>query len=229
MNTRQGILRFLLYAIGVTLVTGLVVWSAENTPDGLALARPVPGSSLTTTEFSLLELLQHLLLLFCALIFGWIAFRDRLRRPLALGFASIFVICLIRELDFFLDRYLIDNLWPAIAALLTVVSGVYLFRHWRRVEAGWHRSWPSAGLAIVIAGLILLVIFTQLLSRQTVWEATLGEDYVRAAVLAFEELSELGAYLVIALGSLEFLYTWSRLPETRRLDRPRRIRRRSPR
>jgi len=220
VSTRQGILRFLGYAFGTALVSGFVMWSAENSSDGLGLLRPVPGSSMTTTEFSLLELIQHLLLLLCLLIFVWIALRDRLRRPLAVAFAGIFAVCLIRELDFFFDRYMLDNLWPVIAALTTVVIGVYLFRHRRRVEAGWQRSWPSAGLAIVIAGLILLVVFTQLLSRQSVWLPTLGDDYVRTALLGFEELSELGAYLVIAIGSIEFLYTWSRLPETRSMDRP---------
>ena len=226
MNTRQGILRFLVYAIAIGLVTALVMWRAETSSDGLGLLRKVPGSRMTTTEFSLLESVQHLLLLVCLLIFAWIALRDRLRRPLAVAFAGIFAVCLVRELDFFFDRYVLDNLWPVFAALITVLTGVYLFRHRRRVEAGWQRSWPSAGLAMVIAGMILLVVFTQLLSRQSVWVPTLGDDYVRAALLGFEELSELGAYLVIAIGSVEFLYTWSRLPETRSMDRPSRKRRR---
>jgi len=226
MSTRQGILRFLGYAIFIGLITGLVMWRAETSPDGLGLQRPVPGSRITTTEFTLLELIQHLLLLICLLVFLWIALRDRLRRPLAIAFAGLFAVCLVRELDFFFDRYLLDNLWPVIAALTTVVTGVYLFRHRSRLEAGWQRSWPSAGLAMVIAGLILLVVYTQLLSRQSVWLPTLGDDYVRASLLGFEELSELGAYLVIAIGSIEFLYTWSRLPETRSMDRPSRKRRR---
>ena len=63
------------------------------------------------------------------LIFAWIALRDRLRRPLALAFAGLFAVCLVRELDFLFDRYLLDNLWPVFAALITVVVGVYLFRH----------------------------------------------------------------------------------------------------
>ena len=72
----------------------------------------------------------------------------------------------------------------------------------------------------------MLLIFTQILAKESVWQPTLGAGYLRAAVLAFEELSELGAYLIIAIGSCEFLYTWSRLPETRTMDNPR-VRRRS--
>ncbi len=228
VTTLQGIGRFLLYALLVALVAGLVVWSAEHSADGLGLVKQVPGSqSRSTTEFSLVENIQHLLLLVCSVIFFWISLRDRLRRPLAIALASLFLIGLVREIDFFLDHYAVDNLWQVLAALLTVISGVYLYRHRRRLEAGWQRSWPSAGLAMIIAGVILLAIFAQLLARQTVWLPTLGDGYLRVAVLAFEELMELGAYLVITIGSIEFLYTWSRLPETRAVGRsPRRWTRR---
>lgn len=153
MDTLQGIVRFLMYALGAALIVGFIVWSAQNGADGLGLARPVTaGARATTTGFSRVEFVQHLLLLGCVLVFTWIAARDRLRRPLAIALAALFLIGLIRELDFFFDRFVVDNFWPVLAALIAAVTVVYLFRHRRRLEAGWHRSWPSAGLAIVIAG-----------------------------------------------------------------------------
>ena len=79
---------------------------------------------------------------------------------------------------------------------------------------------------MLMAGFILLIPFTQILVREELWQLTLGDQYARAAMLAFEELAELGAYLVITIGTLEFLYAWSRLPQTREMDRPRRPRRR---
>ena len=153
MDTLQGIVRFLMYALGAALIVGFIVWSAQNGADGLGLARPVTaGARATTTGFSRVEFVQHLLLLGCVLVFTWIAARDRLRRPLAIALAALFLIGLIRELDFFFDRFVVDNFWPVLAALIAAGTVVYLFRHRRRLEAGWHRSWPSAGLAIVIAG-----------------------------------------------------------------------------
>jgi hypothetical protein len=56
------------------------------------------------------------------------------------------------------------------------------------------------------------------------WAATLDVADATSAASVFEELGELAAYLVILIGSLEFLHGWSRLPQTRRMDRPRRRR-----
>ncbi len=227
MSLRLGIGRFGVYTVLVAFVAYAVYWAAINDPDGLRLAvNPAADPSQVTSEFSLLEGLHNAALIVCAAIFGWVAARDRLRRPLGIACASVFLVGLVRECDFQLDLYAADNVWQVIAALIIAVSGVYLARHRRRLVSGWQRSWPSAGLAIVIAGCLILVPVAQALGQKELWQATLGESYSVAAVIAFEELAELGGYLLLLVGSIEFLYTWSRLPKTRELDRPRRYRRR---
>ncbi|MDJ0927187.1 MAG: hypothetical protein QNJ73_05995 [Gammaproteobacteria bacterium] len=232
MSTRLGILRFVGYALFAAAIALLVYEAGLRNPDGLQLASKYAGpagATLTTTEHSLVETLQNLLLAFCALAFAWVALRDRLRRPLAILFMVSFMLCLLRELDFFLDYNVADNFWQVLAGLIGAPAGVYLTRHRHRLIAGWQRSWPSAGLAMLMAGFILLIPFTQILVREELWQLTLGDLYTRTAMLAFEELAELGAYIVIAIGTMEFLYAWSRLPQTREMDRPRRpVRRRKP-
>ncbi len=231
MNTRLGILRYVGYTLIVAAVVWLVYSDGVRDPQGLGLAIQVDSGAatrLTTTEYSLVEQLQNLLLAGCVLLFAWVALRDRLRRPMAVMFMVLFILALVHELDFFFDRLVADNVWQALSGLIVAPAAVYLLRHRARLIAGWQRSWPSAGLAMVMAGLIVLVPFTQLLARPPLWAATMGEHDQRAAMLAFEEMSELGGYLLIAIGSLEFLYAWSRLPKTREMDRPRR-RRRQPR
>jgi len=227
MSALAGLVRYLGLALLVACVAAVVLFVAVELPGGLQLSVPVaPSSDLTTSEFSLIENLQNLLLLFCAAIFAWVASRDRLRRPMAVGFSAMFLLFLIRELDYFLDVYVVDNLWQVLAAIVAAVAGVYVFRHRRRVELGWRRSWPSAGLGMLFGGLFLLLIFAQIVATDALWRAMLGDGYLREAKLAAEELMELGAYLVITVGSLEFLHGWSRLPKTRTMDRPRRRRRR---
>ena len=214
MSTRAGILRFLGYALLVGGVSGLTVFLATRfaSPGGVSA-----GDVIKEVELALL--------VSCAAIFTWIALRDRLRRPLALVFVALFGFALIRELQDFLDRLIADNFWQASAALLLAIAGVYEYRHSQRLVAGWQRSWPSAGLAILLAGLLLFTVFTQILSLPAIWQASLGADYTREAVRTFRELATLGTYLIITVGSLEFLYAWSRLPQTREMDRPRRRRR----
>jgi len=218
---KKVLFRYLAYALGVSLVTMLIMLLGARLPGGLQFDREVSG--MVTSELSPVELLQNLLLIFCASVFGWIAFRDRLRRPMAVGFGMLFIIFLIRELDFFLDVYLLDNLWQVLCAVLLSVVVVYGVRNHDRYSQGWRRSWPSAGLALIIGGVILLIPFAQLIGHEALWNIILDDDYVRVVKVASEELIELGAYAIITIGTVEFLYSWSRLPRTRNIDaRPRR-------
>jgi hypothetical protein len=220
---RKVLFRYLAYALGVFAGTVLIMVLALSLPGGLQFDRVVSG--MPTSELSPVELLQNLLLLFCAGAFGWIAYRDRLRRPMAIGFSMLFAAFLIRELDFFLDVFLLDNLWQVLCATLLSVALVYGARNHYRYGQGWRRSWPSPGLALIIGGIILLIPFAQLIGHEALWKLILGEAYVRVIKVAAEEFIELGAYTMITLGTIEFLYSWSRLPRTRNIDaRPRRRR-----
>jgi hypothetical protein len=215
-------IRYLFYALVVMLVTSSLLVLAYVMPGSLQFDRMVPGIDVPTSEFSPVELLQNMLLLGCSGVFCWIAFRDRLRRPMAVAIAAMFGACLIRELDFFLDFYLIDNLWQVLCALILTVALVYVGRNRDRFAQGWRRSWPSAGLAMIMGGLILLVPYAQLMGHGPLWQNMMGDDYVRVVKVITEEFIELGAYGMMAIGSAEFLFAWSRLPRTRTLHSQRR-------
>jgi hypothetical protein len=218
--------RYSLYALLVAGATALLIYLAGRLPDGLAFELYIPSLNIVTSEFSPVEILQNLLLIFCICLFGWIASRDRLRRPFALGFCALFTIFLVRELDYFMDFYGVDNLWQVLCASLLAITLVYLGRHRHRFEQGLRRSWPSTGLAIILVSFILLIPFAQLVGHNALWEQILGDSYVRVIKVAVEEFIELGAYALLAIGSIEFLYSWSRLPQTRILHARVRLRRR---
>lgn len=213
------LLRYLFYAVVAAAIASALLWSALRWPGGSLLNFVVDSAdTLGTTEFSPVEQLQNLLLLIYGGIFAWVAARDRLRRPLAIGFVALFLVGFIRELDYFLDRYLVDNLWQVLCVIVLAPTSVYIYRHRKRFLLGWHRTWPSTGLAIVIAGIVLLAPYTQIASNETFWQAIMGDSYARVAKLAAEELMELGAYLLIGAGIMEFLYSWSKLPDTRTMN-----------
>lgn len=220
---RKVFFRYLAYALGVVTCTIAIMLLAAQLPGGLQFERTIAGIDIPTSELSPVELLQNMLLIFCASAFGWIASRDRLRRPMAMGFSMLFIIFLVRELDFFLDFFLLDNLWQVLCALLLSVTIVYCARNHYRYVQGWRRSWPSAGLALIIGGIILLIPFAQLIGHEALWKTIMGDEYMRVVKIASEEFIELGAYMIITIGTIEFLYAWSRLPRTRNIDaRPRR-------
>jgi hypothetical protein len=219
---RKIIIRYLGYGLLVMAVTSAMLGLAYWLPGSLQFDRLVPGINVRTSEFSPVELLQNVLLLWCLAAFGWIALRDRLRRPLTVAFAAMFGVFLVRELDFFLDFYVIDNLWQVLCAVILSVALVYIGRHRERLEQGWRRSWPSAGLALILGGVILLLPYAQLIGHGPLWQGIMGDNYVRVVKVIVEEFIELGAYGLMAIGSAEFLYAWSRLPRTRTLHSQRR-------
>jgi len=74
--------------------------------------------------------------------------------------------------------------------------------------------------------MLLLIPYSLIVGNESLWQAIMGDAYARVAKMAAEEFIELGGYLLIFIGSIEFLYTWARLPETRSLNtRPRRRKR----
>ena len=221
------LLRYFAYATLIAGAAAGLLWVALRWPGGLLLNFVVgEEDTLGTSEFSPVEQLQHLLLLLSAGIFAWVAIRDRLRRPMCVGFIALFLIGFIRELDFFLDRYATDNLWQVLCTIVLALATVYIYRHRKRYLIGWRRTWPSVGLAIIFGGMLLLIPYSLIVGNESLWQAIMGDAYARVAKMAAEEFIELGGYLLIFIGSIEFLYTWVRLPETRSLDtRPRRRKR----
>ena len=219
------LLRYFAYATVIAGVAAGLIWVALRWPGGLLLNIVVgEGDTQGTSEFSPVEQLQLLLLLISSSIFAWIAIRDRLRRPMCAGFIALFLIGFIRELDFFLDRYGTDNLWQVLCTLLLALATVYIYRHRKRFSVGWRRTWPSSGLAMIVGGMLLLIPYSLIVGNELLWQAIMGDAYARVAKMAAEEFIELGAYLLILIGSIEFLYTWAQLPETRDLDAHRRRR-----
>jgi hypothetical protein len=211
---QKVLLRYLAYTFAVFLGMTLIIAVVSRVPGGLGFDRSVSGGP-RTSEFSPVELLQNVLLIFSAASFAWVAQRDRLRRPMALSLTFLMLVCLVRELDFFLDFYLVDNLWQVLCGLLISFALVYGIRQRSRLVQGWKRSWPSAGLALIMGGFIMIVPFAQMVGNGALWEGILGDNYVRVVKVAAEEFAELGGYALIALGTVEFLYAWSRLPRKR--------------
>ncbi|MBT8422635.1 MAG: hypothetical protein HKN56_00170 [Gammaproteobacteria bacterium] len=209
-------LRFFSYALVTFVIVVLMLSIADRVPGGLDFEHVVDGIEAPTSEFSPVEILQNLLLLISAGCFLLVAWIDRLRRPMAASIAALMLASLIRELDFFLDFYVVDNLWQALCVALVSAGIVYGMRNRQRFVQGWKRSWPSAGLALIMGGYILLIAFAQLVGHGPLWQAVLAENYLRVVKVAAEEFVELGAYIIIMIGTVEFLWAWSRLPRKRK-------------
>lgn len=197
--------RYLLYFLLIALITWLLTQLEVAYPGSLRLHQFVDDSDvLGTSEFSPIEMMQPLLLLICGLLMTWVAQNCPSQRPLAILFGGLTLTFIVRELDYFLDRYVADNAWQLLIGVAGSLVIVYTFRQRRRLLIALARIWPSPGLALLFAGAVILFAFVQLVGHEPLWQAILGDQYRRVAKLAIEEFIELIGYLLWLVGAIEY-------------------------
>ena len=209
-------IRYLLYFLLVAAITAIFTQIEIAYPGSLRLlVFESDGDLLGTSEYSPVEMVQPLILIVCGLLMAWVASNFTLQRPVAFSFGGLALAFMIRELDYFFDRYLVQNLWPALIVLAGALVIVYTYRQRKRLSIALGRLWPSPALTMLFAGAIVLFVFVRMVGYEPFWEAILGEHYERIAVLAVEELVELLGYLFWLIGTVEYTYEVRSMPARR--------------
>lgn len=200
-------IRYALYFLGMALLTGLLTQIEVWAPGSLRLQVFVhPGDTFGTSEYSPVEMIQVVILLICGALYTWVAARCPSQRPIAILFGGLAAVFTVRELDYFLDRYVADNFWQVMTAVLGALLIVYILRHRRRFRVAWLRVWPSPGITLLFAGAAVLFAFVRLVGHEPLWMAILGDGYVRIVTLAVEELFEMAGYYCWLIGTVEYTY-----------------------
>ncbi len=165
-----------------------------------------PGEQFGTSEFSPIELIQPIIIAVCGGLMIWVAEYCPTQRPIAIPFGGLALAFMIRELDYFLDKFLVDNLWQVLIGIPGAFVLVYTYRARKRLKIAWARIWPSPGIAFLFAGAVILFSFVQFVGHEPLWVALLGDNYVRVAKLAVEEFIELVGYFLWLVGTIEYTY-----------------------
>ena len=200
-------LRYLLYFFAIAFVTWAITQLELASPGALKLhVLTSPNDTYGTSEFSPVEIIQAIILFACGVIMAWVARYCPSQRPLAILFGGLALAFLIRELDFFLDRYLADNLWQVLVAIAAALVIAYTYRHHKRLNIALARIWPSPALALLFAGAVILFAFVRLVGHEPLWQSILGEHYLRITKLAIEEFIELVGYFLWMVGTIEYAF-----------------------
>ncbi|MGB5333188.1 MAG: hypothetical protein WBM80_12010 [Woeseiaceae bacterium] len=198
-------LRYVLYFISIALVTLALTQMEIASPGSLKLHVVVAESDIYgTSEFSPVEIIQAIILGICGLIMLWVARHCPSQRPIAFGFGGLALVFLIRESDYFLDRFLADNLWQVLVAIVGSLLIAYTYRHRKRLTIALARIWPSPGLTLLFAGAAILFAFVPLVGHEPLWQSILGNAYQRVVKLAIEEVIELMGYYLWMIGTIEY-------------------------
>ena len=146
-------IRYLAYFVGIAFVTWAIMQFELASPGGLKLHVVVSdGDVFGTSEFSPVEIVQAIILFTCGSIMAWVAKYCAPQRPLAILFGGLALVFIIRESDYFLDRFVIDNFWQVLVAIVGAFVIAYTYRHRRRLQIALARIWPSPGMTLLFAG-----------------------------------------------------------------------------
>lgn len=199
--------RYIAYFVGIALLTWLLTQLEISFPGSLRLhVITNAADQIGTSEFSPIETIQPIIIAACGMLMLWVAEYCPSQRPIAIPFGGLALAFMIRELDYFLDLYLIDNLWQVLIGIPAAFVIVYTYRARKRLKIAWARVWPSPGLALLFAGAVILFAFVRMVGHEPLWMAILGDDYRRVATLAVEEFIELMGYLLWLIGTIEYTY-----------------------
>jgi len=199
--------RYLVYFVTVAFVTWALAQMEIASPGSLKLhVVPSPTDIYGTSEYSPVEIIQAIILAVCGVIMAWVARYCPSQRPIAFTFGGMALIFLIRECDYFLDRFVADNLWQVLVAVFSALLIAYVFRHVKRLQIGLARVWPSPGLTFLFAGALVLFAFIPLVGHEPLWQSILGVEYQRVIKLAIEEFIELMGYYLWMIGTIEYAF-----------------------
>jgi hypothetical protein len=200
-------LRFFLYFIAIAFITWALTQMELASPGSLKLHIILNESDrFGTSEFSPVEIIQAIILGACGVIMWWVARYCPTQRPVAILFGGMALAFLIRELDYFLDRFVADNFWQVIIVIVGSLVIAYTYRHLRRLQIALARIWPSPGLTLLFAGAVILFAFVRLVGHEPLWMSILGDDYRRIIKLAVEEFIELIGYFLWMIGTIEYAF-----------------------
>ena len=200
-------LRYLLYFIVIAFITWALTQMEIASPGSLKLHVLLSDSDhFGTSEFSPVEIIQAIILAVCGVIMGWVARYCPTQRPVAIPFAGMALAFLVRELDYFLDRFIIDSLWQVLIVVIAALVIVYTFRNRKRLKIALARIWPSPGLTLLFAGALILFAYVRFVGHEPLWTSILDEDYRRVIKLAVEEFIELMGYFLWMIGTIEYAF-----------------------
>ncbi len=118
-----------------------------------------------------------------------------------LAACCLFAIC--RELDFLLDHWIPVVGWES-AGIIPLVAAVYSYRKHSLFLAQLVPFLRTRAFGLLWAGLVITIVIAQLIGTSDLFQAMMGNDYVRHYKRVIEESIELLGYAMLLCGCIEY-------------------------
>lgn len=196
--------RLLAYAVMLALLfAGLVLTEISSEAGLRLLIESDMARTYGTSEWSPVEWLQLIALCIVMLLSVQSGRWHRPERGLGWFMAAMAAAAFIRELDLFLDYYIVDHLWQVLIAVLLAVTTALASRNTAQLKQSLKGAMATPALTLIYSGFVVIV-FANFLGHAPFWQSILGEDYQRSAKIAAEEMTELLGYSLWLLGQVEY-------------------------
>lgn len=157
------------------------------------------------SETSLTEITQATLLFLCTTSMLVIRQRFRVLRTVSLLMGAFFAMSFVRENDLWLDRYVFDGAWECLVILIAVPALVMAIRSRRAFLEEFKLIGNSIGFGLFAGGFLTTYVFSRLYGRSVLWQALMGDAYLRVVKDAAEEITELTGYSLLLFACIELL------------------------
>ncbi len=114
-------------------------------------------------------------------------------------------VALVREADSPLNAVLPHVGWKLPATLVVLAAVILIWREPARLGAQMKQFASCRGLPLLWAGLVVAVLFAQLVGHGRFLQLLMKQDYVRDYKRVVEELGELFGYVLVLFGTIESL------------------------
>ncbi len=155
------------------------------------------------TETSLTEISQAAMLFLSAVLMLVIRQRLQVMRTTSLLLWAFFAASFVRENDSWLDIYAFDGAWQCLVALIVVPTlAISIIRH-KAFASEFRLFSNSLGFGLFAGGFLTTYLFSRLYGRSEMWQALMGDGYLRVVKDAAEEMTELAGYSLLLFASVE--------------------------
>ncbi|SEM61216.1 hypothetical protein [Halomonas caseinilytica] len=157
------------------------------------------------SESGFTELTQSFLLLLATGLALSVRVWQRQLPNVALLLVGLLGASFIREQDAWLDTYVFDGAWQTLVTLLVLPVLFVVIRHRRAFVAELESITGTFSFGLFAAGFLTTYAFSRLYGRSELWQAILGDHYLRIIKDAAEEVTELFGYTLLLFAMLELV------------------------
>jgi hypothetical protein len=109
----------------------------------------------------------------------------------------------VRETDALLDHVAFKGAYKVPAALIGALALGVVWRARSRIVEQALRFATEPGFLFLVVGGVIVLVYAQIIGQKELWQAVMGDAYMRPVKDAAEELQELVGYALIFVGALE--------------------------